>query len=193
MHKTMEVLKKIRIWLEEYSETGVYEPSSAVLSTIHDNNPTSRVVLVREINENGLVFFTNLKSGKARDIEQNNKVALNFHFRELKKQIRVEGEAAIIDDLLADKYFSSRTRDKQISSWASRQSEILESEVIFEERIKFFEDKFADISVPRPPFWSGYKVIPNYVEFWIEGPDRRHYRNCFIKKNNSWKSFKVYP
>ena len=190
----MEPLEIVKEWLEEYKQTGPLEYDAAVLSTsTADNKPSNRVILIREISSEGLIFYTNLGSNKAKAITENNNIALNFYFRELKKQIRIEGLASLITDDKADSYFATRSRDKQISSWASKQSTILSSEEVFANQIKYFEEKFKNSPIPRPPFWSGYITSPSLIEFWQDGHGRRHHRLCYQKIANKWRQYLLYP
>ena len=191
----MDPTRLLQEWVEEYKSLGIYEPEAAVLSTLSKSDgPSSRVVLIRQISEEGLVFFTNNKSKKAQDISLNNKVAVHFYFRELYRQVQIRGEAKVAPEIIADNYFSERGRDKQISAWASKQSEVLESEQSFISQVKEIESKFKNKEIKRPDFWSGYIVEPNYFEFWTEGVARRHRRLCYEKtKQGNWSSFLLYP
>ena len=190
----MSPLDLVRLWLDEYKALGVYEPEAAVLSTVSENGPSSRVVLIRRISDDGLLFFTNLDSKKAQDIKSNPKVSINFHFRELYKQINIRGDAKLISDRIADDYFAKRDRVKQISAWASKQSHLMKNEDELEQAIAEYELKFQNIEVKRPPFWSGYIIIPEYFEFWQEGAARRHNRSCWQRDaTGQWYNFQLYP
>jgi len=187
-------LDLVRLWIDEYKSLGVYEPEAAVVSTMSISGPSSRVVLIRRITDEGLIFFTNLTSKKAKDIKANSKVALNFYFRQLYKQINIRGVAQLIPDNVADSYFAQRDRAKQISAWASKQSQLMKSEDELEQAIAEYELKFQNIAVERPPFWSGYIIIPEYFEFWQEGEARRHKRSCWQRSaSGQWDNFQLYP
>ena len=146
------------------------------LSTVYNNQPSSRVVLLKSYDQNGFVFYTNSNSKKGTSIEMNNNVALNFHWKTQNRQIRIEGNANIVSDSVADSYFKSRPRGSQIGAWSSNQSADLSSRDELLDSIQKFENKFKDREIPRPTHWNGYLVIPRLIEFWQEMPYRVHDR-----------------
>ena len=180
-------------WFELACETEINDPNAMTLSTILNNQPSSRVVLLKSHDEEGFVFYTNSNSKKGKSISENNNIALNFHWKTQNRQIRIEGQASIINSELADSYFNSRPRESQIGAWSSNQSDelITRSELI--DNIKKFERKYQDKDIPRPPHWNGYLVKPQLIEFWQEMPFRVHDRVLYTFINNKWKINKLYP
>ena len=180
-------------WYDLACKTEINDPNAMTLSTISNNQPSSRVVLLKSYDENGLVFYTNSNSKKGKSIKENNNVALNFHWKTQNRQIRIEGIANIVSKEVADSYFKTRPRNSQIGAWSSNQSDDLSSRDELVKNIKDFEMKYKDKDIPRPSHWNGYLVMPNLIEFWQEMPFRIHDRLIFIKKNNKWKSKILYP
>lgn len=191
----MDPTKLLQKWLGEYKALGVYEPEAAVLSTFSEQEgSSSRVVLIRQITDAGLIFFTNTRSKKALDISLNPNVAIHFYFRELYRQVQIRGEAQLVNSDIANSYFAQRSKDKQISAWVSKQSQLLEDEQKFVSELKEFEVIFHNQELKRPDFWSGYIVEPHYFEFWNEGEARRHHRLCYRKTSGEeWNIFRLYP
>ena len=163
------------------------------LSTVLNNKPSSRVVLLKSHNEEGFVFYTNSNSKKGKSISENNNIALNFHWKTQNRQIRIEGQANIVSAEEANSYFSSRPRGSQIGAWSSNQSAELISRSELINNIKKFETKYADQDIPRPPHWNGYLVKPKLIEFWQEMPFRIHDRVLYTLLNNKWEIKKLYP
>ena len=163
------------------------------LSTVNNNQPSSRVVLLKSYDQNGFVFYTNSNSKKGVSIDINNNVALNFHWKTQNRQIRIEGNANIVSDTIADSYFKSRPRGSQIGAWSSNQSATLISRNELIDNIKNFEKKYEGQDIPRPPHWNGYLVKPQLIEFWQEMPFRIHDRVVYNLINNKWEIKKLYP
>ena len=180
-------------WYDLACETEINDPNAMTLSTIKNNQPSSRVVLMKSYDHDGFVFYTNSNSKKGRSIKESNNVALNFHWKSQNRQIRIEGLANVVSSNIADSYFDSRPRGSQIGAWSSKQSEELSSRDELIQSVKNFENKFKDHDIPRPPHWNGYLVIPNSIEFWQEMPFRVHDRVIYIFDDNSWKNKKLYP
>ena len=180
-------------WYDLACKTEINDPNAMTLSTISNNQPSSRVVLLKSYDENGLVFYTNSNSKKGKSIKENNKVSLNFYWKSQNRQIRIEGQANIVSIKVADSYFKSRPRGSQIGAWSSKQSDELSSRADLIDSINHYEDKFKDKDIPRPPHWYGYLVIPQLIEFWQEMPFRVHDRVVYKFSNNSWKNIKLYP
>jgi len=180
-------------WYDLACKTEINDPNAMTLSTISNNLPSSRVVLLNSYDEIGLVFYTNSNSKKGKSIKKNNNVALNFHWKTQNRQIRIEGNANIVSKEVADSYFKTRPRNSQIGAWSSNQSDDLSSRDELIKSIKEFEMKYKDKDIPRPSHWNGYLVMPNLIEFWQEMPFRVHDRVLYFKSDNSWKIKKLYP
>lgn len=170
------------------------EPNAMTLATVSaDGRPSARVVLLKGFDERGFVFYTNLESRKGRDLIANPYAALCFHWMPLEQQVRVEGRIEKVSDAEADAYFATRPRGAQIGAWASKQSRTLATREELEARVKAVEEKFAGREVPRPPFWSGFRVIPERLEFWQSRQSRLHDRTVYSKQGNKWIIEKLYP
>ena len=180
-------------WYDLACKTEINDPNAMTLSTLSNNQPSSRVVLLKSYDEIGLVFYTNSNSKKGKSIKENNNVALNFHWKTQNRQIRIEGIANIVSKEVADSYFKTRPRNSQIGAWSSNQSDDLSSRDELIKSIKDFEMKYKDKDIPRPSHWNGYLVMPNLIEFWQEMPFRFHDRVLYLKSDNSWKIKKLYP
>lgn len=165
-----------------------------VLATVsRDGKPSARVVLLKGFDARGFVYYTNLQSQKGQEVQAHPNAALCFYWPLLFKQVRVEGLAQIVSDEEADAYFATRPRGAQIGAWASRQSAELKSREELEGRAKEVEQKFSGREVPRPPFWSGYRVAPERIEFWQSRQDRLHDRIVFVKQGEKWVKRLLYP
>ena len=180
-------------WYDLACKTEINDPNAMTLSTISNNQPSSRVVLLKSYDEIGLVFYTNSNSKKGKSIKENNNVALNFHWKTQNRQIRIEGIANIVSNEVADSYFKTRPRNSQIGAWSSNQSDDLSSRDELIKNINGFEMKYKDKDIPRPSHWNGYLVMPNLIEFWQEMPFRFHDRVLYLKNDNSWTIKKLYP
>ena len=180
-------------WYDLACETEINDPNAMTLSTIFNNQPSSRIVLLKSYDEEGFVFYSNSNSKKGKSISENNNIALNFHWKTQNRQIRIEGKAKIVSDKIADSYFNTRPRGSQIGAWSSNQSEelIARSELI--DNIKKYEIKYKDQDIPRPPHWNGYLVKPQLIEFWQEMPFRIHDRVVYTLLNKKWEIKKLYP
>ena len=180
-------------WYDLAIETEINDPNAMTLSTISNNRPSSRVVLLKSHDEKGFVFYTNSNSKKGKSIRENNNIALNFHWKPQNRQIRIEGQAKIVSSEIADSYFNSRPRGSQIGAWSSNQSAELNARSELIENIKKFEKKYEDQDIPRPSHWNGYLVKPQLIEFWQEMPFRIHDRVVYTLLNNEWEIKKLYP
>ena len=180
-------------WYDLACETEINDPNAMTLSTILNNKPSSRVVLLKSHNEQGFIFYTNSNSKKGKSINENKNIALNFHWKSQNRQIRIEGQANLVSPEVADSYFNSRPKGSQIGAWSSNQSEELTSRNKLIDNIKKFEIKYKDKVIPRPPYWNGYIVKPQLIEFWQEMPFRVHDRIQYTLLNNTWKINKLYP
>jgi pyridoxamine 5'-phosphate oxidase len=164
------------------------------LATISsDGKPSSRIVLLKSYDDKGFVFYTNSNSKKGRAIKNNDSVALNFHWKTLQRQIRIEGNVSQISNAEADEYYNSRPLGSRIGAWASLQSEELDDRSTLTKRVEEFEKKFSDNDVPRPSHWNGYLVVPILIEFWQDMPFRLHDRLEFRLENDGWVTRKLYP
>lgn len=187
-------ITQIAQWLKEAEGKEAVEPAAMSVATVGaDGRPSLRMVLLRGIDARGLVFYTNLNSRKAHDIGTNPWVALCLHWKSMSRQIRVEGRAELVSDAEADAYFSTRARDSQIGAWASKQSQPLNGRFELEARVVKFAAKFGIGPVPRPEFWSGYRVTPAHIEFWEDRPFRLHDRTQWDWQDGAWSSHKLYP
>ncbi len=187
-------IAQIGEWLKEAEKKEALEPAAMSVATVDaDGRPSLRMVLLRGIDERGLVFYTNLGSRKAADIRVNPYVALCLHWKSMTRPVRVEGRASQVSDAEADAYFASRPRDSQIGAWASKQSQVLEGRFALEARVAKYAARHAIGTVPRPDFWSGFRVVPEHVEFWEDRPFRLHERTVWDLVDGVWQSHKLYP
>ncbi len=190
-----EPFKRFSSWFEKACETKeIVEPTAMCLTTVgEDSKPSSRMILLKKFDERGFCFFTNFTSQKARELAKNPNVALCFYWGVLGFQVRIEGAVEKVSVEEADDYFASRRRESQIGAWASKQSCEMENWEEFQDRIKKVTEDFAGQEVPRPPFWSGFRVVPEKIEFWQEGDFRIHKREVYTRNGDSWKVSKIYP
>lgn len=187
-------IRQFRIWMEEASAGGESLPESMHLATSgKDNTPSSRVVLLKYILDNSFVFFTNLESRKAKELAQNPRVALTFHWKTMERQVRIEGIAHRTSEELADRYFISRPEGSRISSWISPQSRSVPSRDFLEKKYQEFSNQKNIQNTGRPPYWGGFAVKPRHFEFWQGRPDRLHDRICYQLENGSWRVFRLAP
>ena len=187
-------IEQYGVWFEEAVNAQLLDPYAMSLTTVSvEGQPSTRIVYMRGIVEDGFIFYTNYNSGKGKDLEGNNKVALNFFWGELERQIRVEGLAEKVSDAVSDAYFNKRPRESQIGAWASSQSEEIADRKQLEEQVAFYTEKFKGVDVPRPPHWGGYVVKPTKVEFWQGRASRLHDRIIYTKSDNNWSLSRVSP
>ena len=170
------------------------EPTAMTLATVDSQGqPSARLVLLKGVDDRGFVFYTNLRSRKGRELAANPRAALTFHWQPLELQVRIEGNAEQVEDAEADEYFATRERGSQIGAWASDQSEPLAHDADLETRVSEMERRFAGRPVPRPPHWSGFRVIPERLEFWRARPSRLHERRLFEREGSGWRERLLYP
>ncbi len=181
-------------WYEEAKNTEVNDPNAMNLATISkDNKPSSRIVLLKSFSVKGFIFYTNTLSKKGKSLDNNKYVALNFHWKSLLKQIRIEGEVTIVSENEADEYFNSRPLDSRIGAWASSQSYYLKDRSELLKKFEIIKEKFANKPINRPHHWTGYLVNPNLIEFWQDKPHRLHDRVEYRKTESGWEARNLYP
>lgn len=183
-------------WFNDVKQLQLSEPTAMTLATIgEDGYPSARIVLLKHADDQGFCFYTNLTSRKGKELLTNPKAALCFFWDELHRQVRVEGNIERVTEKEADDYFASRSRGSQLGAWASKQSCAMENETDLADRLKKITEEFKDHpTIPRPPFWSGFRLKPHRIEFWEEGQYRLHKRTVFTKSTNGgWQKAFLYP
>jgi pyridoxamine 5'-phosphate oxidase len=182
-------------WLEEAGATSHPDPTAMTLSTVDlKGHPSSRMVLLKEISQGNLIFFTNFLSRKAREIGNRPDVAALFFWAELERQVRIEGKAVPIPESASDHYFHSRPHESKLGAWASPQSEVIPDRSFIEEAFEKYRRKFESAGeVPRPPHWGGYAIQPHRIEFWQGGDHRLHDRIVYERRSDSWERFRLAP
>jgi pyridoxamine 5'-phosphate oxidase len=191
-----EPLRLFAAWFVEAKRTEPVNPDAMALATVDsDGLPNSRMVLLKGFDERGFVFYTNVDSVKGHELKGAPKAALTFYWKSLQRQVRVRGSVEPVSATEADAYFATRSRMAQIGAWASKQSAALESRLAFEKAVALHVAKFAIGAVPRPPYWSGYRVVPMEIEFWQEKPFRLHDRISFTREGpgTPWRKTRLYP
>jgi pyridoxamine 5'-phosphate oxidase len=185
---------QLKSWLDEAIASQVYEPTAMSLATVSmDNKPSSRIVLLKEFSEKGLVFFTNYESKKGKELLQNPFAAILFFWPELERQVRVEGKVEKISDEESDIYFKSRPRGSQLGALCSPQSKVIESRKLLEQKKSALEEKYKNIEIPRPAEWGGYILIADIFEFWQGRESRLHDRLQFKMSNGEWMIERLAP
>ena len=181
-------------WYGEAMDCGQKNPTAAALATADgDARPSVRMVLLKGFDSRGFVFYTNLESRKGRELDVNPYAALCFYWPPLDRQVRIEGPVAPVGDDEADAYFATRPREARFGAWASKQSRPLESRFALEKAVAGIVLKYATGEVPRPPYWSGYRVSPERIEFWSQGSFRLHHRVLFSRTPEGWTRQRLYP
>jgi pyridoxamine 5'-phosphate oxidase len=181
-------------WFAEARAGEPNDPEAMALATAGaDGQPSVRMVLLKGHGPDGFVFYTNEQSAKGGQLAENPCAALLFHWKSLRRQVRIEGAVEHVPDDQADAYFATRARDSQLGAWASDQSHPLDTRATFEERFDQMSERFAGQDVPRPPHWLGYRVIPARIEFWSDRPHRLHERRLFTLGDGGWSDGLLYP
>jgi pyridoxamine 5'-phosphate oxidase len=182
-------------WLSMAEKEEINDPNAMCLATSNkDGQPSARMVLLKGLDENGFIFYTNEGSKKGQQILDNPQAALCFHWKSLRKQVRVEGLIEEISAEDATAYFNLRHRGSRVGAWASKQSQPLESYDALKEHVEKYEAEFEDLQdIPRPDYWKGYRITPNYFEFWIDGDYRLHQRYLYTPTDNGWDIGMLYP
>ena len=191
-----EPLGLFAAWLKDATTSEPRDPTAMTLATVDaDGLPNARMVLLKGTDERGFVFYTNMDSQKGRELDAHPKAALVFHWKSLNRQVRVRGLVDRVTDAEADAYFATRPKQAQIGAWASKQSAPLESRLAFEKAVARYAVKYAISEVPRPPYWSGYRIVPLRIEFWHDRPFRLHDRIEFQRESLSapWSKTRLYP
>jgi pyridoxamine 5'-phosphate oxidase len=186
---------QFREWLERARATrGLDLLHACCLATVDDEGyPDARMVLLKGVDEEGLVSYTNLRSRKAESLRDRPRAALVFHWKPLGRQVRLKGDAAPVSEEEADRYFASRPRGSQIAAWASEQSEPVDTREALEERFRQTGERYEGEAVPRPPFWSGFRIKPTTVEFWQERDHRLHDRFVYRRTRHGWEVVRLQP
>jgi len=181
-------------WLTEARASEPNDPEAMALATADSaGQPSVRMVLLKGHDERGFVFYTNLDSRKGGELAANAQASLLFHWKSLRRQVRIEGAVEPVEDAEADAYFASRARDSQLGAWASDQSGPLDSRSTFEARYEQMRERFEGGDIPRPPRWSGFRVVPERIEFWNDRAHRLHERRLFIRQGEGWSEGLLYP
>ena len=182
-------------WMQEALASGIHQPNAMTLATSSkEGRPSARILLLKEVTEEGFVFFTNYESQKSEELGANPYAALVFLWLPVSRQIRVEGTVSRVEQSVSDSYFSTRPRASQIGAWASNQSSRVENRAELEERFKLITEKYRDSEVPRPPHWGGYILVPDRVEFWQGRPGRLHDRILYTKGDEDvWDKVRLCP
>ena len=182
-------------WFAVAEKSEINDPNALSLATSSsDGTPSVRMVLLKGLSEKGFVFYTNFNSKKGSDLKKNPKASMCFHWKSLRRQIRISGKTVVIDNKEADEYYNSRAYGSRIGAWASSQSQTMNNRNEFINKIKEFEKKYPDQkNVPRPPHWSGWRVEPDTIEFWLEIKNRIHERLNYRKENGKWLREILYP
>jgi pyridoxamine 5'-phosphate oxidase len=181
-------------WFEKVIDADLHEPNAMILATAtKDGRPSARTVLLKGYDERGFVFYTNYEGRKATELEANPMCALLFYWGELERQVRIEGRAARLPGEESDVYFMSRPRGSRLGAWASHQSMPVEDRSILEERVRALEAEYEGQEIPRPPFWGGYRVEPEVVEFWQGRENRLHDRLVYRRTGGGWKIERLQP
>ena len=182
-------IKLFKIWMDEAKKLEPNDPNALTLATSNKNNfPSARMVLLKDFNQNGFIFYTNLNSQKGNELKENPKAAMCFHWKSLLRQVRISGTVTQVEDDVADQYYNSREYESRIGAWASKQSKELSSRDELINSIKEYKKKYNDESkVQRPSHWSGWNLSPSSIEFWLDGDNRNHERLKYtMDKNNNW-------
>lgn len=187
-------INQFAVWMKMAVDANVNEPNAMNLATVSEyGQPSSRIVLLRNFDHDGFVFFTNYESHKGKELESNKKAALNFFWSELHKQVRIEGSVIRVPEWDSDEYFESRPRESQIGALVSQQSKELNSREELEQKVENLTKELGGKEVKRPLNWGGYQVIPNFFEFWQGRPNRLHDRIKYEKADSGWKLSRLYP
>ncbi len=191
---TIDPIARFSEWLAEADATEPNDPNAVALATVNAaGQPAVRMVLLKGLGPDGFVFYSNQQSRKAGDLAANPRAGLLFHWKTLRRQVRVEGAISVVSDAEADAYFATRGRISKLGAWASEQSRPLPDRATLEARLADVTARFDGGDVPRPPHWSGYRVAPERIEFWWDGEHRLHNRELFVRDGAGWQTSLMYP
>lgn len=184
-----------KLWMEEAEKSEANDPNAVNVATVDSSGqPDNRMVLLKGLTENSFIFYTNLESKKSRDLRNNPKASMCFHWKSLLRQVRIQGSVQLVDGKTADEYYNSRPYESRIGAWASSQSEVMKHRDEFEEKINEFKKKYPDQhNVPRPTYWSGWALTPYKIEFWKDVKNRLHQRLCYSRIGEAWSKEILYP
>lgn len=183
-----------RGWMDEARASEINDPNAMALATVDsDGLPDVRMVLLNGVDERGFVFYTNTESNKGRELLGQPKAAIVLHWKSLRRQVRARGPVVRVSDAEADAYFQSRPRESRIGAWASQQSRPLESRFALEKAVAVNAARYAIGDVPRPPYWTGFRIAPVSIEFWQDKPFRLHDRVVFTREGDGWRKVRLYP
>ena len=181
-------------WLEDATASEPNDPNAVAVATVDsDGLPDVRMVLLKGFDEAGFVFYTNFESAKGRELLANMKAAMCFHWKSLRRQVRVRGPVEVVSDEDADAYYATRPRGSRIGAWASKQSRPLESRFALEKAVAEYTARYAIGTIPRPSYWSGFRIVPQEIEFWHDRPFRLHDRMKFVRTAGGWDKTRLYP
>ncbi|MEL7229104.1 MAG: pyridoxamine 5'-phosphate oxidase [Pseudomonadota bacterium] len=181
-------------WLKEAEQSEINDPNAVALATVDQTGmPNVRMVLLKGHDERGFVFYTNFEGTKGREVLASMKAAMGFHWKTLRRQVRLRGTVEVVSDEEADAYFNSRHPQSRLGAWASDQSRPLENRQTLVDRLAHFEEKYGTENIPRPPHWSGFRIIPDTIEFWADGEFRLHDRIVFSREGEGWTTHRLYP
>ena len=181
-------------WLEDATASEPNDPNAVAVATVDsDGLPDVRMVLLKGFDQAGFVFYTNFESAKGRELLANMKAAMCFHWKSLRRQVRVRGPVEVVSDEDADAYYATRPRGSRIGAWASKQSRPLESRFALEKAVAEYTARYAIGAIPRPSYWSGFRIVPQEIEFWHDRPFRLHDRMKFVRTAGGWDKTRLYP
>jgi len=193
-HVRQNPVEQFEIWFNDSIEAKIYEPNAMTLATVSNAGiPNARIVLLKEFDATGFVFYTNYESHKGQELENNPNVALVFFWKELARQVHIKGKVEKISREESDEYFHSRPRESQIGAWASKQSSEIPDREFLEERFQKLQNEYNGEEIPLPTFWGGYRVIPHEIEFWQGRENRLHDRIIYLLTGNGWKISRLSP
>lgn len=188
-------LRQFRIWFDQAVQADLREPNAMTLATVSPaGEPSARMVLLKELDQQGFVFYTNYQSRKGQELAHTPRAALVFWWAELERQVRVEGQVSKVAAVEADQYFSSRPRGSQLGAWVSRQSQVIGDRTLLDQRLQALEQQYQDQPIPRPSYWGGYRLLPQVIEFWQGRSNRLHDRLCYRQnQTGQWQLERLSP